>query len=61
MQKKSPYSENKDWGPIFDDFDLNRLIYKLGLDPNVKAVIVHINSPGGSVVGQRRPLLLYLS
>ncbi|MFL2793779.1 MAG: signal peptide peptidase SppA [Paracoccaceae bacterium] len=50
--KKSPHiARIKIDGPIFDDFDLNRLIYKLGLDPNVKAVIVHINSPGGSVVG----------
>ena len=51
-EKKSPHiARIKIDGPIFDDFSLNRLIYKLGLDPNVKAVIVHINSPGGSVVG----------
>jgi len=50
--KKSPHiARIKIDGPIFDDFGLNRLIYKLGLDPNVKALIVHINSPGGSVVG----------
>ncbi len=50
--KKSPHiARIKIEGPIFDDFGLNRLLYKLGLDPNVKAVIVHINSPGGSVVG----------
>ena len=51
-EKKSPHiARIKIEGPIFDDFGLNKLIYKLGLDPNVKAVIVHINSPGGSVVG----------
>ncbi len=51
-EKKSPHiARIKIEGPIFDDFGLNNLIYKLGLDPNVKAVIVHINSPGGSVVG----------
>ena len=50
--KKSPHiARIKIEGPIFDDYGLNRLIYQLGLDPNVKAVIVHINSPGGSVVG----------
>ena len=50
--KKSPHiARIKIDGPIFDDFGLNKLIYQLGLDPNVKAVIVHINSPGGSVVG----------
>ena len=38
-------------GPIIDDIELNRLIYDLSLNPNVKALIVHINSPGGSVVG----------
>ena len=50
--KKSPHiARIKIEGPIFDNFGLNRLIYQLGLNPNVKAVIVHINSPGGSVVG----------
>ncbi len=38
-------------GPILDDNNFNRLIYDLGLNPNVKALIIHINSPGGSVVG----------
>ena len=38
-------------GPIIDDIKLNRLIHDLSLNPNVKALIVHINSPGGSVVG----------
>ena len=38
-------------GPIIDDIELNRLIYDLSLNQNVKALIVHINSPGGSVVG----------
>ena len=52
FDKKGPHiARIKIEGPIFDDFGLNRLIYKMGLDPNVKAVIVHINSPGGSVVG----------
>ena len=50
-KKSSHIARIKIEGPIFDDFGLNRLIYKLGLDPNVKALIVHINSPGGSVVG----------
>ena len=50
--KKVPHiARIKIEGPIFDDFGLNRLIYKLASDQNVKAVIVHINSPGGSVVG----------
>ncbi len=50
--KKGPHiARIKIEGPIFDDFGLNRLIYKLESDENVKAVIVHINSPGGSVVG----------
>ena len=50
--KKGPHiARIKIEGPIFDDYGLNRLIYKLASDQNVKAVIVHINSPGGSVVG----------
>ena len=50
--KNSPHiARIKIDGPIFDDLKFNRLIYDLGLNPNVKAVIVHINSPGGSVVG----------
>ena len=52
FERKSPHiARIKIHGPIFDDFSLNGLIYDLGLDPNVKAVVVHINSPGGSVVG----------
>ncbi len=51
-EKRGPHiARIKIEGPIVDDFSLNSLIYKLGLDPNVKALIVHINSPGGSVVG----------
>ena len=51
-KKNSPHiARIKIEGPIFDDFSLNRLIYKLGVDPNVKGVVLHINSPGGSVVG----------
>ena len=50
--KKGPHiARIKIEGPIFDDFGLNRLIHRLASDQNVKAVIVHINSPGGSVVG----------
>ena len=52
MKKKSPHiARIKIDGPIFDDLGFNRLIYELGLNPNVKALIIHINSPGGSVVG----------
>ena len=51
-EKKSPHiARIKIEGPISDDFSLNRLIHNLEIDPNVKGVIVHINSPGGSVVG----------
>ena len=51
-EKKSPHiARIKIEGPIFDDLSLNRLIYNLGIDPNVKGLILHINSPGGSVVG----------
>ena len=51
-EKNSPHiARIKIDGPIFDDFSLNRLIYKLGVDRNVKGVVLHINSPGGSVVG----------
>ena len=38
-------------GTIHDDNDLQNLLSRLKLNDNVKAVIVHINSPGGSVVG----------
>ena len=52
LDKKSPHiARIKIDGPIIDDFNFNRLIYDLGLNQNVKALIVHINSPGGSVVG----------
>ena len=52
FDKKNPHiARIKIDGPIFDDFSLNGLIYKLALDVNVKAVVIHINSPGGSVVG----------
>ena len=51
-EKNNPHiARIKIEGPIFDDIKFNRLIYDLGLNPNVKALIVHINSPGGSVVG----------
>ena len=51
-EKKVPHiARIKIDGPIIDDIKLNRLIYDLSLNPNVKALIVHINSPGGSVVG----------
>ena len=52
LDRKSPHiARIKIDGPISDDFNFNRLLYDLGLNPNVKALIVHINSPGGSVVG----------
>ena len=52
FERKGPHiARIKIDGPIFDDINFNRLIYELGLNPNVKALIVHINSPGGSVVG----------
>ena len=38
-------------GQIHDSHDLQKLLSRLKLNENVKAVIVHINSPGGSVVG----------
>ena len=38
-------------GQIHDDNGLQNLFSRLKLNENVKAVIVHINSPGGSVVG----------
>ena len=45
------FAFQNDFTKCIDDFNFNRLIYDLGLNPNVKALIVHINSPGGSVVG----------
>ena len=52
LDRKSPHiARIKIDGPISDDLNFNRLLYDLGLNPNVKALIVHINSPGGSVVG----------
>jgi protease IV len=36
---------------IFDDQERSRKLHDLAEDKKVKAVIVHINSPGGSVVG----------
>ena len=38
-------------GQIYDNYYLNQLLKNLTLNKNVKAVIVQINSPGGSVVG----------
>ena len=38
-------------GQIDDDKELQNLLSDLKLNESVKAVIVHINSPGGSVVG----------
>jgi protease-4 len=38
-------------GVIRDDVARDELIYELKQDPSVKAVIVRINSPGGTVVG----------
>ena len=52
FERKGPHiARIKIDGPIFDDINFNRLIYELGLNPNVRGLIVHINSPGGSVVG----------
>ncbi len=52
FERKGPHiARIKIDGPISDDINFNRLIYELGLNPNVKALIIHINSPGGSVVG----------
>ena len=51
LEKRGPHiARIKIDGPISDDVNFNRLIYDLGENPNVKALIVHINSPGGSVV-----------
>ena len=38
-------------GQIYDGNGFTDLISRLKLNENVKAVIIHINSPGGSVVG----------
>jgi protease-4 len=38
-------------GIIADNLDRDQLIRKAADDPSVKAMIVHINSPGGTVVG----------
>ena len=52
LERRGPHiARIKIDGPISDDVNFNRLIYDLGENPNVKALIVHINSPGGSVVG----------
>ena len=52
LERRSPHiARIKIDGPISNDINFNRLIYDLGENPNVKALIVHINSPGGSVVG----------
>jgi protease-4 len=36
---------------IYDDLSRVKKLEKIAVDKNVKAVIIHINSPGGSVVG----------
>ena len=36
---------------IYDDLSRVRKLEKIAEDKNIKAVIIHINSPGGSVVG----------
>ena len=52
LERRSPHiARIKIDGPISNEINFNRLIYDLGENPNVKALIVHINSPGGSVVG----------
>ena len=60
-KKSSHIARIKIDGPIIDDIKLNRLIYDLSLNPNVKGLIVHINSPGGSVVGAESTYVAYLS
>ena len=58
FDKRSPHiARVKIDGPIFDDFSLNNLIYDLEANSQVKAIIVHINSPGGSVVGAESTFL----
>ena len=52
LERRGPHiARIKIDGPISEEVNFNRLIYDLGENPNVKALIVHINSPGGSVVG----------
>ena len=52
LERRGPHiARIKIEGPISDNVNFNRLIYDLGENPNVKALILHINSPGGSVVG----------
>ena len=54
FERKSPHiARIKIDGPIFDDISFNRLIYELGLNPNVKALIVHINSQAVQLLGQK--------
>jgi protease-4 len=36
---------------IYDDLSRVKKLEKIAEDKNIKAVIIHINSPGGSVVG----------
>ena len=61
LERRSPHiARIKIDGPISNDINFNRLIYDLGENPNVKALIVHINSPGGSVVGADLCSLPYL-
>jgi protease-4 len=38
-------------GPIFDDFDRDRTLRRLARDDDVVAVVVRIDSPGGTVAG----------
>ncbi len=38
-------------GVIFDDIDRLEILKEIANDSSVKAVVVHINSPGGTVVG----------
>jgi protease-4 len=38
-------------GLILDDRDRSELLAETASDPNVQALIVHVNSPGGTVVG----------
>ena len=52
LEKGDPHiARVKVKGQINDDNKLDNLLSHLKLNENVKAVIIHINSPGGSVVG----------
>ena len=52
LKKRDPHiARVKVIGQIYDGNGITDLISRLKLNESVKAVIIHINSPGGSVVG----------